>query len=85
MLARLGAKLRPEVAAAAQEALDADMRERGAGGVGGGGGGGEEEEEEEEEVPLGLMPDRLHPNAMGHRLMAKCLGNALRRLDEGTS
>ena len=40
MLARLCAKLRPEVAAAAQEALDADMRERGAGGVGGVGGGG---------------------------------------------
>ena len=48
----------------------------------GGGGGGEVEEEE---VPIELMPDRLHPNAMGHRLMAKCLGNALRRLDEGIS
>jgi len=38
----------------------------------------------DEEVPLELMPDRLHPNAMGYRLMAQCLGNALRRLDEGS-
>jgi len=34
-----------------------------------------------EEVPLALMPDRLHPNAAGHRLMALCLSDALAKLD----
>lgn len=34
-----------------------------------------------EEVPLELMPDRLHPNAAGHRLMAPCLSGALAKLD----
>lgn len=34
-----------------------------------------------EEVPLELMPDRLHPNAAGHRLMALCLSDALAKLD----
>ena len=34
-----------------------------------------------EEVPLALMPDRLHPNAAGHRLMADCLGDAMAKLD----
>ena len=34
-----------------------------------------------EEVNLELMPDRLHPNAQGQRLMAHCIGDALRKLD----
>jgi len=32
------------------------------------------------EVKLELMPDRLHPNAAGHRLFAQCLNNALQKL-----
>jgi len=35
----------------------------------------------DEEVKNELMPDRLHPNAQGQRLMAHCIGDALRKLD----
>ena len=35
----------------------------------------------DEEVVVDLMPDRLHPNAQGGRLMAHCIGDALKLLD----
>ena len=35
----------------------------------------------DEEIKIELMPDRLHPNAQGQRLMAHCIGDALRELD----
>ena len=35
----------------------------------------------DEEIKIELMPDRLHPNAHGQRLMAHCIGDALRKLD----
>jgi len=35
----------------------------------------------DEEVSIELMPDRLHPNAEGCRLMAHCISDALRKLD----
>ena len=35
----------------------------------------------DEEIKMELMPDRLHPNAQGQRLMAHCIGDALRKLD----
>eukprot|EP00746_Dinoflagellata_sp_MGD_P150107 gnl/MRDRNA2_/MRDRNA2_82039_c0_seq1.p1 gnl/MRDRNA2_/MRDRNA2_82039_c0~~gnl/MRDRNA2_/MRDRNA2_82039_c0_seq1.p1 ORF type:complete len:313 (-),score=43.68 gnl/MRDRNA2_/MRDRNA2_82039_c0_seq1:67-1005(-) len=36
---------------------------------------------EQNEVRVDLMPDRLHPNAEGHQLMAKCLQGALEKLE----
>jgi len=42
-----------------------------------GGGRREGGEEEAEEVVVRLMPDRLHPNPEGHRLLARCLETAL--------
>ena len=35
----------------------------------------------DEEIKIELMPDRLHPNAQGQRLMAHCIRDALRELD----
>ena len=38
-----------------------------------GGKNGDGDEPKEEEVDITLMPDLLHPNAEGHRILAKCL------------
>lgn len=43
----------------------------------------EDQSEGAEEVDIELMPDRLHPNAEGHKLLGECILNHVRGLEKG--